>query len=612
MSGKDFAKVLVSTGYPDAEALLGGTDVDWMFDNPNVAPFLEWICENVSEANTVSSHELEQYEHLESEEGVLEGPLLEKALEATTTQSTAPSDKHNLQESVRTLEKELSLAQQKKDTLNRQHRQLDFHLTSLTDRLCKIDRVDKEAKAEYKQAVQQVHTECGTKTKAVQDLLVSIHDLSSIYPETTSGDESQIPMCLSQVDIDHYHSMEEKFTQELTLFTRKLFFDGIAKIAGEVDGEKYKFLEVENPDSLLVTGEREEVVLEDCKDLARLQACYERSRLDEIHAKMKEASYSAVCNFMDEKLEHLKEKPYPPKLSSLTELVQAAQSDNVQLQKEISWLTDTQIPRLIKDSASLQTTKILHGDYNLKIARQDYFSSNQNQVIEQLIVQRSRNELLTMAYEVERRNLRTVNHLLTAAVMLLKKDCNSSKARKSMMQGSVLTPSRHQRNTIDSRDKGLTRLYQMLNDDDMDRQQLFISFDQLQKDAKSVQDRFRSSTLSISTTNDSQDQRLRLIEHDLSRCEYVLYGDGGSQNSQAVLSPHQITYTLSQLNAMLKKLEQAVLDIVKEMEQKKKSLKMDPLLAKERKLFVYMFTNADHLRRAVADIQARVQAQMAS
>ena len=43
-------------------------------------------------------------------------------------------------------------------------------------------------------------------------------------------------------------------------------------------------------------------------------------------------------------------------------------------------LAQQQVPTLIRESAALQVTKILRGDYNLKIARQDYFTSNQDQV----------------------------------------------------------------------------------------------------------------------------------------------------------------------------------------------------------------------------------------
>ena len=43
------------------------------------------------------------------------------------------------------------------------------------------------------------------------------------------------------------------------------------------------------------------------------------------------------------------------------------------------------------------------------------------QVIRELVVQRSRSEFLTMAYEMEARSHRNTHHLLTAVNMLLQK-----------------------------------------------------------------------------------------------------------------------------------------------------------------------------------------------
>ena len=43
-------------------------------------------------------------------------------------------------------------------------------------------------------------------------------------------------------------------------------------MTGEDEGSRYEFLEISNPDSLLVRGEKEQVNIDDCKELARLQA----------------------------------------------------------------------------------------------------------------------------------------------------------------------------------------------------------------------------------------------------------------------------------------------------------------------------------------------------
>lgn len=47
---------------------------------------------------------------------------------------------------------------------------------------------------------------------------------------------------------------------------------------------------------------------------------------------------------------------------------------------EIGELTEKALPGLVQELGELQATSILKGDYDLKIARQDYFTSKQDQV----------------------------------------------------------------------------------------------------------------------------------------------------------------------------------------------------------------------------------------
>ena len=67
-------------------------------------------------------------------------------------------------------------------------------------------------------------------------LVSSISSLSALYQQTGAGTEEQrsqeqesssdkTPVFLSQLCLDNYHRTEDKFTQELTAFTKKQFFE---------------------------------------------------------------------------------------------------------------------------------------------------------------------------------------------------------------------------------------------------------------------------------------------------------------------------------------------------------------------------------------------------
>lgn len=50
------------------------------------------------------------------------------------------------------------------------------------------------------------------------------------------------------------------------------------------------------------------------------------------------------------------------------------------LRRRVQELGQTQLTALLQDMAALQVTRVLHGDYDLKLARQDYFTSKQDEV----------------------------------------------------------------------------------------------------------------------------------------------------------------------------------------------------------------------------------------
>ena len=60
--------------------------------------------------------------------------------------------------------------------------------------------------------------------------------------------------------------------------------------------------------------------------------------------------------------------------------IQVKQAEVAELRSQIHDLGQSQLPGLLQDMATLQVTKVLHGDYDLKIARQDYYTSKQDQV----------------------------------------------------------------------------------------------------------------------------------------------------------------------------------------------------------------------------------------
>ena len=57
MSGDQLVECLKSLGYPED---LDGKSLDWMFEDPTVAPFLEWFCSSLNKDNVVTPREIDE------------------------------------------------------------------------------------------------------------------------------------------------------------------------------------------------------------------------------------------------------------------------------------------------------------------------------------------------------------------------------------------------------------------------------------------------------------------------------------------------------------------------------------------------------------------------
>ncbi|KAH3849262.1 hypothetical protein DPMN_091658, partial [Dreissena polymorpha] len=417
-------------------------------------------------------------------------------------------------------------------------------------------------------------------------------------------------MFFSQIPVLQYYSAEESYTSQLTAFTKKQFFQGIAEMASCGEDSRFEILEVSDPDSLLVRGESNEVNIQDCKELARLQKLFVKSESDRIKAtcemqrlKGQLESAKGVLSALDSGTfctEGLKNKEQLDKLRASQKSVQ----------QEFSALGEGDFPTLIQECREAKVIRVLTGDYNLKLARQDYFTANQDKVITQLIVQRSRNEFVTMALELELRQHREIHHLLTSLFSQLQNHLTQFEARLHVMADTSLTPARHKRETIDSRDKSTARLYHMLDDsvEAAGGRQLFLTYNSLVENAGQLQQRHSQLHRSLEFTSSASMDHIHMLEASVRECESLLYAESSTSSGPPPLTPRPIQQAMISLREMLARLEQNILDLVKDIDHKKKVLKADPLLTRERKLFTYFFNNPAKLHQTFEEISSRLQA----
>ncbi|XP_041359956.1 HAUS augmin-like complex subunit 3 [Gigantopelta aegis] len=610
MNGSQFLETLKQLGYPNAEQITDKT-FDWIFENEATVPFLNWFCTNISQRNIVDPNVLKEYHDIEAGDCILDN-----ALKAVATSSDSSLSQESLEAEVSSLSERLENCKKKKHHLLQRRNKLSVRHTALSYRLSKLPSLESEVKSQFKKRLDQCHQTNSEVNYGLKELIESVGQLNELYKQRdvsqTSTEKSDDGVFLSQLSLDEYFTAEEKFCQHLNDFTKKRFFQGIAEVAGQTEDSRYELLEVSDPNSLLVRGEEENVNASHSDELKRLQRTYPKSECQRINALVDEKRLKSSLYQLEDVLQRLQLGRFSKDKKTLSDQLQKTHSLLQGVQCDMVKLSESHLPRLIRELSGLQGTCIVTGDYMLKLARQDYFTSNQDQVIQQLVVQRARTDFLLMAYTAEERHHREVQHLLMAVQLRLKQLLSGWEKRMKMLEDPALTSARHQRGTIDSRDMATTRLHCMLDDEkssDRHEKPLFITLSSLVEAAQRLEKRHEAAQTALSHTYATHDKKVKEMEDSLLMLEDKIYSGSSTSGGEPMLRPHQVQEMMTQLKDIVHKLQATIVSIVSDYSSKQKTLKSDELLVKERRIFEYFYTKPNKLQQLLDSAATRLQAQ---
>ncbi|XP_077981905.1 HAUS augmin-like complex subunit 3 [Glandiceps talaboti] len=619
--GKDFVRTLHKLGYKSQHELQG-ENFDWLFEVDGVADFLHWFCENLNEDNYVSKKELEKFKVIKSSgKVILEGQELQDALQDIQSADVHLTD-DKLREEIARLERHKKQCQERKAKLVQHRNKLSMHHTAISHRLAKMSLVEASAKKELHEQSEKTQTDNLQTNISSERLSKGVSDLCGLYTQSTPNatynracHDLENAYFLSQVSLEMYFREEEVFTQELTKYTKKQFFKDIGQIAGGSDMSSYSFLDVRSPTGVILHGENEEVFKRECKELARIQSEYPVGLYRNIKAQVQSQSTEAALKYLEQKSVTLQQNSNPRTESELRQQLHEAETKLQHVKRRATMLNEMQLKSLVHKIGELQTSRVLNGDYDLQIARQDYFTYKQEQVMKQLIVQKARSEFLTMSFEVEEKKHRQTHQLLSGISKFLKMNQQSLQSRMVMMSEPSLSPSTTLKQTIDSRDRFTIRLHQIIMDSEdqsQDQVHLFLKYATLIDGAKKLTNQLAMLKSSLTSSGTSRDDTLALLECSLNECEEMLYSDSATKGGFPQLCPREIAQSITQLTQLLDGLEEKLLEFISTISAKHKTLQSNRLLATERNLFVYFFTKPAKLRQLLADLSARVQASKVS
>ena len=121
------------------------------------------------------------------------------------------------------------------------------------------------------------------------------------------------------------------------------------------------------------------------------------------------------------------------------------------------------IQPLLEQLGTLQETTILDGDFNFKVARQDYYLSKQKRMLQHLTAQKARHKFLLVALHSESQQLEKLQDILSATVTDMNSYQQEMDSRQDEIEHLAKLQPIEQRQTVDERDTFTRRLNCMLD-----------------------------------------------------------------------------------------------------------------------------------------------------
>ncbi|XP_008067198.1 HAUS augmin-like complex subunit 3 [Carlito syrichta] len=568
--GNEFVETLKKIGYPKAD-ILNGEDFDWLVETVENESFLKWFCGNVNEQNVLSEKELEAFRVLqESGKPILEGAPLDEVLKTCKTSDlkTLRLDNKELEK----LEDEVQTLQKLKN-LKIQRRNKCQVMTSLTShRSLRLNAKDKATK-KLKQS-QGILKAMTTKVKnELQALTDDVTKLMMFFRCSNLGQGTNPLVFLSQFSLEKYLSQEEQSTAALTLYTRKQFFQGIHEVVESSNEENFQLLDIQTPSTCGNQESFEERQLE----MARLQLAYICAQHQRIHLKASNLSMKSSIKWAEENLQRLTSKADGEE--NLDAKISSLNSEIMKLEEQITHIKNKNLPAVVKENAQLLNMPIVKGDFDLQIAKQDYYTAKQELVLNQLIKQKASFDLLQLSYEIELRKHWDIYRQLENLVQEFRQSNMMLYQRLEILTDPSVSQQINLRNTIDTKDYSAHRLYQLLEGENK-KKESFLTPGNLEEVAEKLKQNVSLMQDQLVISVKEHSFFLSKLNNDVDMLCDALYQGG----NQLLLSDQELMEQFHQVEFQLNKLNHLLTDILADVKTKRNILATNTLYQMEREL----------------------------
>ncbi|XP_031196896.1 HAUS augmin-like complex subunit 3 [Mastomys coucha] len=592
--GNEFVETLKKIGYPKAD-ILNGEDFDWLFDAVEDESFLKWFCGNVNEQNVLSEKELEAFSDLQrSGKPILEGTALDEVLRTCKTfdlKTCKVDDKEiqNLEDEVQTLHKLSNLKIQRRNKYQLMTSETSYKSLALNAK-------QEEATKKLKQK-QRFLDSLNTKlSNELQGLTEGINNLMMFFRNSNLSERTNPKVFLSQFSLGKYISQEEQSTAALTLYTKKQFFQGMHEVVESSNEENFQLLDIQTPSIC----DNEEILGERRLEMARLQMACICAQRQIIYLKTSNLSMKSSIKWAEENLHRLTNEVIGKE--NLDVEISSLNSEILKLEEQITHIKDKILPPLVKENAQLLNMPVVKGDFDLQIAKQDYYTARQELVLNELIKQKASFELVQLSYEIELRKHWDTYRQLESLVQQLSQQNTVLCQHLALLTDLSVSEQLTSRTPISTKDHSTHRLYQLLEGDNK-KKDLLITHEHLEEVAEKLKQDVSLIQDQLTVSTQEHFVFLSKLNNDVDMFCDALYHGG----NQLLLCDQELMEHFHQVESQLNKLNHLLTEILADVKTKRRILTTNKLHQVERELYVYFFKDEDYLKDVVENLENQLK-----
>ncbi|TNN72009.1 HAUS augmin-like complex subunit 3 [Liparis tanakae] len=649
LNGGQFVEALGRLGYPAASSLKA-SDFDWLFDcAPDNLHFLRFVCRTLNQSNVLTKEEAHAFQELrKSGKPCLDEAALGEVLKtigpsgggANTLglSSSSSSSVFAAEGDVATqdLEAELQALRKEKDLKQRRYNRLQVVATSRADVDLRLTEELENAICKLKEAAASIGAENADTNALLQNLKDEVRKLASYLPglpeATQKGKENPVPplnssiskspaVLLSQLPLYPYLHQEELNTKTLAVFTQKHFFHGISDIIETSCSERFQLLDLsscEDEENEPEGRGREEQMVDNRRtEMARLQWSHIVAQYQLMQAMAEEKSVKAGLDWLSEKSSYTKSISMSSSLH-VREVVSRKELHAVEA--ELEALLNGPVPAALRESARLLNVPVVRGDLDLQLARQDYYTSRQDQVRDYLLRQKASFELVLLGQEMELRRWRLCLKQLEDVNSRLVKEDEATTLRIESLAHPDLAINPRPNPIISCKDAAFSRLLQILDrDSDHSRSEPFRTYEALDHAARDLAGNLQVARDALAGAGREQSYTAARLYGDCEALHSAMYTElqqlilgpqvrPRATTDQELLCPNaqELTVKLVEAESQLQSLQRLMQEIMGEVKAKRSQLECNAPLRRERELYIYFHLDARLLKKVVEDLEAKM------